>query len=237
MSDSSMKDVTGQAGVSIGIDDIVIYQSIGETRYTDTDGWGTASEGAGGPGTAGSVVISDKEVLKQFNAILDDSKYGFNSTLTNGRTFGSYGAGIVSNATVIADVDGDLTTTADQTLAQVVNPFDGTTASQVAGVSNTTGISPLTIDIGECTALTTGFSWNNAGTALSGTTIAGVIIGLPTIEIVTSGDTYTVGVEMTGSVNGDASISPTGHVAEFIQISKSDATMAVLGGRVEIAAH
>lgn len=58
--------------------------------------------------------------------------------------------------------------------------------------------------------------------------IAGVVIGLPTLLIKTTGDTYTVGVAMTGAANNGK---------EYIQITKGDSTMAILGGTVEIAAH
>jgi hypothetical protein len=249
MSDNSMKDVTGQAGVSIGLDDIVIYQSIGETRYTDGDGWGSTSEfGPNNDSEAGSIVISEKEVLKQFNAILNDDVYGASHTIgINGQTFGDYNVGIVASGTqtqvgtiqvpVDADNDGvqDVDVNGDPIFAdqavmtsEIANPADGTTLGQ-AGGANTTGISPLTIDIGTCAALTAGYNYNagHEGTANAGT-IAGVIIGLPTIEIKTTGDTYSVGVAQDGAVND-------GH--NFITISKQDATMAILGGRLEIAAH
>ena len=45
ISDSDMDTVTGQAGVSIAVDDIKIYQHIEKIEYKDTDGY--AGEGAG----------------------------------------------------------------------------------------------------------------------------------------------------------------------------------------------
>jgi hypothetical protein len=59
-----MKEATGQAGVSIALDDVTLYQSIGKTVYRDTDGLTGASDAAG-------VFITGAETLTTIRAIFD----------------------------------------------------------------------------------------------------------------------------------------------------------------------
>jgi len=72
MTDSNMKDVTGQAGVSIVIDDVVLEQWVGTTTYTDTDGTDD---------TASSIVLSDQRTVQNFQAITASSDPSTFSTL------------------------------------------------------------------------------------------------------------------------------------------------------------
>lgn len=167
MSADSLKDATGQAGVSIAIDNVKLESWVGATTYTDLDGVGNGDNAA-------SVVISDKHTVKELYAI------------TQG----------------------------------VLN--DGTTTVTMAGGAAFEA-KPLSIDVGTCAALTEGLSYN-LGTAAP---VVGVIIGLPTLEISTTADTYSVGIAGVGANNGK----------NFIQISKGASTLAILGGTVEIAPH
>lgn len=170
MSADSMKSATGQAGVSIAIDNVVIEQYAGSTSYIDGD-------------TGAAVVISDKHVIKTMLAM-----------------------------TSAADYKAD---------------FDAATGTTLGDTANWVAASALTIDVGTCAALTAGLNANNnlpAGTL----TVAGVVIGLPTLLINTTADTYSVGVTMTGAANSGRN---------FITISKGASTMAILGGTVEIAPH
>ena len=89
MTDSTMKAATGQAGVSIALDDITLYQSVGATIYTDTDGYlGTAADAAG-------VKISGVESLTTIRAIVDGGnrdgflKNGYENILSGTGTFTS----------------------------------------------------------------------------------------------------------------------------------------------------
>jgi hypothetical protein len=58
--------------------------------------------------------------------------------------------------------------------------------------------------------------------------VTGVVIGLPTLLIATTSDTYSVGVAKDDALNDGMN---------FITISKGASAMAILGGKVEIAAH
>jgi hypothetical protein len=64
ISDSDMDNVTGQAGVSISLDNVKIYQLIEGISYTDTDGLGDAT-GA----TGGTISIDNIEQVITLNAI------------------------------------------------------------------------------------------------------------------------------------------------------------------------
>ena len=74
MTDSNMKDVTGQAGVSIIVDDIVLEQWVGSTTYTDNDGT---------DGTAGSISLNDQHTVQNFQAITESTDPGTFSTLAS----------------------------------------------------------------------------------------------------------------------------------------------------------
>ncbi len=168
LTDSNMNSVTGQAGVSIAVDDIVLVQKIGKVSYTDSD-------------SGASLFISDREVVKTINAITGD-------------------------ATIDADLQADYKT---------------------ANAANWTGAHALSIDIGKCDILSRGIA-ANMGVPAAAVTVAGVIIGLPTVEIHTSADTFNVGIDMTGAANDGK---------EFITITKEASTLAILGGTLEIAPH
>jgi hypothetical protein len=168
MTDSSMKAATGQAGVSIAVDNVVIETFTGSSAYVDTD-------------TGAALVISDKHVLKTYLAMVSD-----------------------------ADYQADF-------LAQ----------SGVANIGTWDEAHALSIDMGRCVALSEGIA-ANMGVPAAAVTVAGVIIGLPTLLIQTTADSYNVGIRMTGAAN-------TG--ANFIRVEKGASTMAILGGTVEIAPH
>jgi hypothetical protein len=187
MSADNMKAATGQAGVGITVDGVVIETYTGETLYTDTDGT---------DGTAASVVISDKHVVKKYDAITSASVY----------------AGLMTDAGTTALVNADDLT------------GSGTYFQTAAA---------LTIDVGTCDIYSAGASYNAtlaAGGTATSLTIVGVVIGLPTLCITTTGDTYTVGVR-------DSAATAYNNDQDFIQITKSDSVMAILGGTVEIAPH
>lgn len=79
----------------------------------------------------------------------------------------------------------------------------------------------LTIDIGTCVALT-------AGNQVLGNNdvVTGVVIGLPTLQICTSSDTYTVGIRDANGADG-----------EFIQVTTGEKITRIIGGTLEIAPH
>jgi len=238
MDNSQLRSATGQAGVSIAVDDVVIYQSaLADTTYWDTDG-------IGGEAAAGVMIDQAEEMQKliTIDAILDATKYGV-SVLTG--KFGTENVGII---------DAGIT---DPAALANFYPGDGSTGNFV------NGISPLTIDVGTCEALTAGWDFNVAAVVaalgLSGPAdvasgagaldVGGVVIGLPTVEI----KTYSTVDFKTIKLRNGTWDSATGIVTEttlgagaqhfntdhaFITIEKSgNSTMAILGGRLEIAPH
>jgi hypothetical protein len=188
LTDNAMNDVTGQAGVSIAIDDVVMETWVGETKYTDVGGAFT------GDGDA-SLVIADKHTVKFYNA------------------FGAVAAGVLhspgANGLIKSTVHADAQ-------AQMGSPAHA-----------------LTIDVGTALTLSAAASINNGGdptdpTDVLNQRIAGVIIGLPTLEIHTVSDSYEVGISSTGAEN-------TG--ANFILVENGAKTQHILGGTLEIAPH
>jgi hypothetical protein len=204
MTDSGLKAATGQAGVSIALDNIQIEEFTGETMYTDDDGtMGTA-------GTAGSIVISDRHTLKGYYALPNDQTGAGNDFYKQ-----AFAAHVVAMGGTLANTD------------------------VLGTITNT---SALTIDVGTCPSLSLGNYLNSTGGAPDATTgglamasatdaMTGVVIGLPTLLITTTADSYSVGVAAgtAGATSNDG--------AKFISISQGASAMAILSGTVEIAAH
>jgi hypothetical protein len=228
MDNSQLKSATGQAGVSIAVDDIVIYQkSLADTTYWDTDGIGNGN-------SAGGIMIDQADEMQKLitiDAILDATEYGVAALQT-----------IFGNTDAIGIVDDAATA-----LGAGMDPTNG----NLDGL--TTGISPLTIDVGTCQALTAGWVYNTANRAadlggLQNLDVGGVVIGLPTVEISTYTTTDFKTIKLvSGTDNGDGTVTTVGAASgasyfntdhAFITIEKSgDSTMAILGGRLEIAPH
>ncbi|MDY0362526.1 MAG: hypothetical protein RBR08_13815 [Desulforegulaceae bacterium] len=245
MDNSQLRSATGQAGVSIAVDDIVIYQkSLADTTYWDTDGLavlgaGTGSAPAAMVGAAGIMLdhADDMHKLITIDAILDADDYGvtalkeiFSTDGTAANTFLNEDIGIIDDMSTM------------QTFT--TSGFNATTG---ATGNFTNGISPLTIDVGTCEALTRGWDYNTNGTQtwasphgqLTGA-VAGVVIGLPTVEITTYNTTNTMDVKLVlkNSETGGLAQAMNMDHNTFIQIEKSgNSTMAILGGRLEIAPH
>lgn len=186
MSDQAMEQITGQAGVSIAVDDVKIYQSIDGLSYTDTDGT---------DGEAGTVSLDNLTVMVHANAITSlDGVTGL--PFSPGREVqGTYGAYNYNNVDTTAD-----------------------------GIDDLFLAHALTIDVGTCSALSAGLS-NNVGAAV---TVAGVVIGLPTLEIAQSALSFDVTVASGTALNSGAS---------FGTIGIGQQTVAILDGTLEIAPH
>lgn len=186
MSDQAMDQITGQAGVSIAVDDVKIYQSIDGLSYTDGDGAITGD-------AAGTVSLDGLTVMVNINAITSlDATTGLPVSPGHTASLGNYVAGWdYGNYT---SASGNFTARA------------------------------LTIDVGTCEALTAGLT-NNMGAPL---TVAGVVIGLPTLEITQNNLSLDVTVTSAGAANSGASYGTLGIGAQ---------TIAVLDGTLEIAPH
>ncbi|MCF8026608.1 MAG: hypothetical protein K9K82_14120 [Desulfobacteraceae bacterium] len=236
MSDSNMKDVTGQAGVSIALDDVVLESWNGITKYTDTDGSqsetidtdvtdGTAGDFVyTGDATQASVVISDQHTVQDFQAITHMD--GSGNLVSPGMP--------LARSSFLDPDDGFLDAWTD---------VDTSVSDRYADLNFTP--SALSIDVGTCQIMTRALQYkmNAANVALTGSgllggtdvesgydgrTVAGVVIGLPTLEINTSASSQSIGIEQDGAHN-------TGR--NFIKIEQGESTLHVLGGTVEIAPH
>lgn len=285
MSDSNMKSATGQAGVTIAIDDVTLYQKVGTTVYRDIDGLaGAADDGAG-------ISITGAETLTTIRAIFDGAgdRGGF---LQNDYTDMMNGTGIyarigtdhngdpisatLSDAALTIDVarkaqimtagkkfnvdhtyglSGTSTTAAALQLATVQKVYGVYCYEQVAG-----GADPSTLptfeqfaftdpsdpslgytaaaDAGSLLALekaTNGTitTFTDFETLYNDFAVSGVVIGLPTIEICKNGSTKTIGMTVDTTDSGEA----FNNGKSFITVKKSDSTLAILGGTLEIVAH
>ena len=166
LNDDAMMDVTGQAGVSIAIDDVEIWQTVADVTYTDTDGNGTNYADTGAPALyhKGEVTIAYSQgagVKTSINSMVNftrtDTKESDSSTNT------------VSEWVDVDDV-------ATHTMAAAGDGW-------IAGTSISKSGNALTIDVGQATTFNT----------LKDTTVdadnigsTAVIIGLPTLEIKTA---------------------------------------------------
>lgn len=245
LTDNAMNDVTAQAGVHIAIDDVILFQTIDYTKYTDTDGMddtrytyqkvGEVSDNA--TDDAASLVISKKETLKVINAIWkadeQDSEYGL-----NGAT-GSSGVAFAGATDLQLAADGWQGT---KTFGNAANPLGvGYRNKDIDGDGIFDLFSPdaLMIDIGHCKVLTAATAAKSA--VVTGveadSTITGVCITLPTVEIKTTSDSYTIGVDERGSDLNTVRATTINSGKKFIMIEKGNSLMAVLGGCLEIAPH
>jgi hypothetical protein len=202
LTEEVMDEVTGQAGVSIAVDDVKIFQHITSLEYTDSDGAFIGD-------AAGSVGIANLKMMVNINAITSLDGSGLPVSPGQSAVFGdytdpSYATFDFSNA----DTDGD-------------------------GLYDAFEARPIKIDVGNCAALTAGLTNNNAtlyGGLLPSVNVAGVVIGLPTVEIHQSALEFDVVLTQAGSANADGG-------GTFGTISIGEQTVSLLGGTLEIAPH
>ncbi|KJS33188.1 MAG: hypothetical protein VR64_02925 [Desulfatitalea sp. BRH_c12] len=205
LSEDDMGGITGQAGVSIAIDDVKLYQNIGYLSYTDDDGV---------DGTAGTVSVSNLYMMVHVNALTE-------ATGVDGTPFVSPGR----------DIQGTYAVTDPTGVA-----FNYKNTATPAGADTIFIAKALTIDVGTMPVLTAGLT-NNAQymtTAPDSTNVAGVRIGLPTVEIFQSALSFDVTVDSVDAVTGVAAYNSG---ASYGRISIGNMTMAVLDGAIEIAPH
>lgn len=202
LTEDVMDQVTGQAGVSIAVDDVVIYQNITSLSYTDGDGVFTGD-------AAASVGIANLKMMVNINAITSLDASGLPVSPGQSAIFGDYVDPAYATFSFLnADTDAD-------------------------GLYDAFEARPIKIDVGNCATLTAGLTNNNAtlyGGLLPSTNVAGVVIGLPTVEIHQSALEFDVVLTQTGSANAN-----TG--GTFGTISIGEQTIAILGGTLEIAPH
>lgn len=226
MTDSSMKDVTGQAGVSIAVDDVVIFQeSIADTTYWDTDGYSTYNND-----------LTVDEADDAAYGVMIDYADATRKLITIDAIVNESGSYAYTNEFLVNTFEDD-----DATSLNMEIP-------SYAGIDEGDGVSALSIDVGTARTLSTGKTYNVTGgshsdyTGDTGVRIAGVVIGLPTVEIMQfhSNDLRSIKVT-TGyaeeTAGGAVNAGDNTH-SELITIEKSGTSrMAILGGTVEIAPH
>lgn len=248
MNDGSMDELTGQAGVSIAMDDIQLFINIERLAWIDCDGFdpATAPVGADCSGEGGAVGIQNFQIdVLEINAIANttggtgNGASGFQGASTTGNP--NLGSTTCGNL----DLNWDYSSTEPLGGCQIDDSYGG------AGVGGTKGLdaleadditfSALTIDAtSELPVLTEQYQNNNDNDELY---IGGVLIGLPTIEVYIPAMSLTPAfyniegstAEAANDVDGDGDIF--GDSADYGTIEMSGITFTVLSGWIEIAPH
>lgn len=237
ISDGQMDQITGQAGVSITVDDFKMYQDINGLWYTDTDGLVAGvndnptmgMDAVDTTGDGASIGLKNLSVMIHVNAITGvDSTTNFLSSV--GRPLqGDYSAMALTGQNFFNyDNDGD-------------------------GADDTFIAKAINIDVvGRLPVLTHGLGYNaivliDDTSMLSG--LAGVKIGLGTMEIVQSKMTMEVAMNdktpltdpdnVQAQLNQFATTNGYANAASdsFGEINIGQTTMAILDGSLEIAPH
>jgi hypothetical protein len=230
MTDDSMKDVTAQAGVAIAIDDVVLEQHIGATKYIDSDGIGGNVElGVDDFGAAtfgGALVIGSRHRIQHINAIYAAAPAA-SPTVNPGRdeTHFTYEA-----FNVIAPLAIDIGTC--PTLSFGLNALKTTLqgAATLYSIGDEATWHAMYFDMMYHMTRTEAFD--------SATTdVIGVIITLPTVEIYTETDIYSISAEVVETATGATAAAATYHNQgrDYIRICKEASATGILGGRIEIA--
>lgn len=215
MSKDSLKAATGQAGVSIGADDITLIQiKTGSTSYIDSDGY-HPELGLGG----GMVTITDNG----------------STTMTTVNTIFGLNPNDVNAFDTSLTVDESDVKTFDYT------SLTGIVGTEAAAFAASYAPSALTIDIG----ILPGPSYVHrlqmlaAGeTVVGNETIVGIAIGLPTIEINQVKNSSGKSISLS-AYNANAALDVVNDGNELIQIAYTEKTSrtALLGGSVYVWAH
>lgn len=206
MDQQEMSEVTGQSGVAITIDDVVLHESASETWYQnsfDTDG--NATNGYEATGAVGMVEEGAKTTY--VNAITGAGATADGLDLTG--TAGTY------------ELQGDYAGNLGDTFVTAVN-------------NGNWSPSPLTIQVGQFGVLGSGgdSAFVAANSALSDAT--GVVVGLPTVEIHEEGGMATK-LLVSNSPNPLNDERADSGVSSFGTLYTGESTMAILDGRIEIA--
>lgn len=220
LADDVLSDVTGQAGVSIAVDDIKLFQHIESLRYTDNDGLGGASGAA-------SIGIADLSMMVDINGVTKLDANG-NPYSPNRDVLGDYAsyktpAGAAYNFNNY-DLDENGTDEVFAPRALTIDVSDTLPVlSEAAATKAAAGIAPY------------------ASSPV--TNVAGVQIGLPTVEVHMSALTFDITVESKGSAINTSIKDADGNVLvetgknSFGNISIGNQTLLILDGVIEIAPH
>ena len=228
ISDGQMDQITGQAGVSIAVDDVKLFQEINGLTYTDTDGL-TDPLGLGKPtGGPAGISIDNLRMMVTIDAITQDkAASGAPAELYSpGRSLGFNTAGSTYNGYNWYNTD---TPAGDDTLFVP---------------------SAITIDVTDKLPIlsealaykATALSTHPVVGSLSGNDVqvAGVQIGLPTVAIQHTALTFDIAVADANSINSGSALNVSGTPYadnSYGQISIGSQKIVVLDGTLEIAPH
>ncbi len=242
MSETAKKELTGQAGVTIGVEDVRVETWTGETKYIDSE------SGTGGDG--GAIVVSGQQVSKRIRGLgggdyntdlaadlLADYSLVLQGLESGGAFFKSRSLSIdvgecevltngLANNRAIYVANGAAADAQAAAVAYLTDPTapDALETYYAAVMDNDL----LQFNAAEAQGLLRNVQ---AGGTLS--KVIGVQIELPTVVVETTGSTMTAGVaELDANAN-----TGTNSGCNFITVEKSASVMAVYQGRIEIAAH
>ena len=222
LADDVLSDVTGQAGVSIAVDDIKLFQHIESLRYTDDDG-------VGGSSGAGSIGIANLSMMVDINGVTKLVEVTDADGVTHMIPF-SPTRGVLGNYENLKNPAGDYYDFNNYDL-------DGNGTDEVFAPR------ALTIDVTDTLPVLSAAAATKAAAGIAPysdlpiSNVAGVQIGLPTVEIHQSALTFDITVETAGSaINTNIGGTPTGKNS-YGNISIGNQTLLILNGVIEIAPH
>jgi len=255
MSDNALDNVTGQSGVAIAADDIQIFLNVEKFAYIDCDGYDSEwNYGGTCTSTLGAAFTVSNFQMDTININMIGGRGSSAATLTS--DLRGVGEGIAGQSAGHQTSNGRAL--AGSSCGQITLFYDyGTNASygcnlrgngQTLGLENYNNTNPyqtisgfnakaLTIDITSSLPLMTA-GWQGDHYLVSGSTntIAGVVIGLPTMEI------YIHNMTMTPALTADLNYITTAQStnvrnnnASFGTIVMNGITFTLLNGWVEIA--
>jgi hypothetical protein len=263
LNDASLDGVTGQSGIDIAVDDVQLFINIEKMAWIDCDGFGSLGRWAcdGGPG---ALAMNNFQIdVLNVNAIV-----GSGTDATGGIYAGAFNNQIGSGMGLRSASCGKIplfynyaTTTSGDCYLNVI----GTTSAGLDNYYGTWGtahsnsyFTPQFFSIDatdELPAASEGLDtwrtnpWSSLAVVAKGgnaaSTVGGVLIGLPTVEIyindlsfrpVYDGD---IGGDSSTAINDDTHLYTNldGGYADFGVIQMHGITFTVLSGWIEIAPH
>ena len=251
LDNNTMDSITGQAGVNIAVDDIQIFMNIEKMAWIDCDGL-ASWEGKGTCGSAGGALVLNNFQLDvlNINAIVATTTIG---TVNNGLD-------------LISTSCGDIPLFYDYATSAVGNgcQLAGQVGGQNLGLNNyydhggtNSAFIPhfLTIDVvDELPASTQGIQYwqsnpwtsgavslGTSGTDNADTSIGGVLIGIPTVEIYINELSFTplydgdLSISASVAANDDDVVDAAGNGRSFGTIYLQGITFTPLSGWIEIS--
>jgi hypothetical protein len=196
LSDTTMDGITGQAGVAIAVDDIQLFLNIEKLAWIDCDGFDSFESKGSCTGEGGAIALNNFQIdVLNINAITrtsNSSNDGQSVFNTGTLGLGSTECGEIDlfyNYATIGTGTGCMLAGAGNVASLGLNNYQGKYGSLQAFVPHF-----LTIDVtDDLPASTSGFqywlnhTWTVPGIAAHGagtmTSLGGVLIGIPTVEI------------------------------------------------------